>query len=368
MHNGTGAYQMKRGFIFRQAPDQIPVERSLDVIRPPEPPRPPGIAAKTAFWLSCLSPLAALPVGPDVYTPLWNAVFLLLSMAWIFVLPLRKRFGSSWARALYNLLPFLLRMGHQFARSHIDAAVLLLGLWTVATLLSWSTLQARKDFIRQVAVTRLCQRSVILLAVFLIVPSLIVLQAELQSADDPPVAAERAAMQPVERLDNAARDKALGRVGDALQGLSREEWSENQPEERLETLLRLARAERAALHPDDDEIDAVCSGNLPEDWAASYSRRERTITISAALLGGTNPEAAARAILCAVYHSYEWQLIEQTEEEQYGELMLSWKRCLNPEEPDRIGFLADDGTSAEKSAHTFAEEEIKPVMQYAQAN
>ena len=358
---------MKHGFTFRRSTGQTPVERSLAVNQPPEPPRPAGGAAKAAVWLSCLSPLAALLVDFDADSLLWNAAFLLLSLTWIFVLPLRKRFGSSWARMLYNLLPFLLRMGLLFARSHIDAAVLLLGLWTVATLLSWSTLQSQKDLIWQVAVTRLCQRSVILLAVILIVPSIVALRAELLSADSPPAAAEQAAIQPIERLDAAARDAAYDRAEDALQGLSRGEWSAHPPEERLETLLRLARAVSAALCPDDDGIDAVYSGNLPEDWAASYSRRERAVTISAALLGGTNPEAAARAILCAVYHSYERQLIEQTEEALCGDLILSWKRCLHPDEPDRIGFLADDGTAAEKSAHAFAEEEIKPLMQYAQA-
>ena len=357
---------MKHGFTFRQAPDEIPVERSLAVNHTPEPPRPPGVAAKAAVWLSCLSPLAALPIGLDVYTPLWNAVFLLLSTVWIFMLPLRTRFGNSLARVLYNLLPLLLRMGHQFARSHIDAAVLLLGLWLVVTLLSWSTLQSQKDCIWQVAVTRLSQRSVTLLALFLIVPAFIVLYAELQPTDNRPIEAEQETLQPVERLDAAARDAAYGRAEDALPGLSREEWSKHSPEERLETLFRFARAERAALHADDDELNAVCSGELPEDWAASYSRRDRTITVSPALVGGTNPEAAARAILCAVYHSYEWQLIEQTDEALCGDEILSWKRCLNPEEPDRIGFSEDDGTAAEQSAHAFAAEEIKHVMQRAE--
>ena len=356
---------MKHGFSFRQAPDQIPVERSLAVNTPPEPPRPEGKAAKAAVWLSWLSPLAALPFGLDIYTPLWNAVFLLLSLAWIFVLPLRRRFGGTWARVSYNLLPFMLRMGHLFARSHIDAAVLLLGGWTVATLLSWSTLQSRRDFIRQVAFTRLCQRSVILLAAFLIVPAFIVLRAELRPADSPPVEAEQAAVQPLKRLDAAARDEVLQRAGDALTALSPEEWAKRQPEEHLEPLLHFARAVSAALNL-GEEIGAVRAGDLPEDWAAAYSRQDRTITISAALLGGASPEPALNALLCAVYHSYEWELIEQTEEG--GDLIQSWKRCLNPNEPDRIGFSADDGTAAEQSAHAFAEEEIKPVMQYVQAN
>ena len=358
---------MKHGFTFRQAPDQIPVERSLAVNHSPEPPRPPGVAAKAAVWLSCLSPLAALPVGLDIYTPFWNAVFLLLSTVWIFMLPLRTRFRNSRARVLYNLLPLLLRTGHQFARSHTDAAVLLLGLWTTATLLLWSTLQSQKDCIWQVAVTRLCQRSVTLLVVFLIVPAFVVLYAELQPTDTPFIEAEQETLQPIERLDAAARDAAYDRAEDALLGLSREEWSKHQPEERLETLLLLARAERAALQAGNDEIDAVYAEDLPEDWAASYSRRDRTITISAALVGGTNPEAAARAILCAVYHSYEWHLVEQTDEEQCGDLILNWKRCPNPEEPDHIGFSADDGTAAEQSAHAFADEEIKHVMQRAEA-
>lgn len=358
---------MKHGFTFRQASDQVPVERSLAVNHPPEPPRPAGKAAKAAVLLSCLSPLAALPFGLEIYTPLWNAVFLLLSLAWIFVLPLRGRFGNTWARVIYNLLPFMLRMGHLFARSHIDAAVLLLGGWTVATLLSWSTLQSRRDFIWQVAFTRLCQRSVILLAAFLIVPAFIVLRAELRPADSPPVEAEQATVQPLERLGASARDAVFQRAGDALTALSPEEWAKHQPEEHLEPLQRFARAVCAVL-PGDDEIDAVRSGTLPEDWAASYNRKDRTITISAALLGGANPEPALKAILCAAYHNYEWELIEQTEEELCGDHIQSWKRCLNPDEPDRIGFLADDGTAADQCAHAFANEEIKPVMQYIQAN
>lgn len=354
-----------KGFTFHQAPDEIPVERSLAVNTPPEPPRPESKAAKAAVWLSCLSPLAALPFGLEIYTPIWNAVFLLLSLAWIFVLPLRRRFGSTWARASYNLLPFMLRMGHLFARSHIDAAVLLLGGWTVVTLLSWSTLQSRRDFIRQVAFTRLCQRSVILLAAFLIVPAFIVLRAELQPADKPPAETAQATVQPLERLDSAARDEVFQRAGDALTALSPEEWAKRQPEEHLEPLLHIARAVCAAF-PGGDEIDAVRAGDLPEDWAAVYSRQDRSITISAAVLGGASPEPALKAILCAVYHSYEWELVEQTEEG--GDLIQSWKRCLNPDEPDRIGFSADDGTAAEQNAHAFADEEIKPVMQYIQAN
>lgn len=357
---------MKHGFTFRQAPDEIPAERSLAVIRPPEPYRPAGRAAKAAVWLSCLSPLAALPFGLDVYTPVWNAVFVLLSLAWIFVLPLRRRFENTFARVMYNLLPLLLRMGHQFARGHIDAAVLLLGLWTVATLLFWSTLQSRRDFIRQVAVTRLCQRSVILLAAFLIVPAFVVLRTELRPADNPPVEAELVTLQPVERLDAAARDEVFRQAGEALTALSPEEWVKRQPEEHLEPLQHFARAVCAALNC-GNEIGAVCAGELPEDWAASYNRQDRTITISAALLGGATPEPALKAVLCAVYHSCEWELIEQTDEDQCGDLIRSWKHGLRPDEPDRIGFSADDGTAAEQSAHAFADEEIKHVMQRVDA-
>lgn len=357
---------MNHSFSFRQDPDEISAERSLAVIRPPEPPRPAGRAAKAAVWLSCLSPLAALPIGLDVYTPVWNAVFMLLSLTWIFVVPLRNRFGSTWARVSYNLLPFLIRMGHLFARSYIDAAVLLLGVWTVATLLSWSTLQSRRDFIRQVAFTRLCQRSVLMLAVFLIAPAFVVLRAELQPADNPPVEAELVTVQPVEQLDAAARDEVFQRAGDTMTALSPMEWARRQPEEHLEPLQRFARAVCAALNC-GDEIAAVCSGALPEDWAASYNRQNRTITISAALLGGTNPDAAVKAILCAVYHDYEWQLIEQTDEALCGDEIRSWKHDLHPNEPDRIGFSADDGTAAEQSAHAFADEEIKYVMQRVDA-
>ena len=56
---------MKRGFTFRHSAGQTPVERSLAVNQPPEPPRPAGGAAKAAVWLSCLSPLAALLVDFD---------------------------------------------------------------------------------------------------------------------------------------------------------------------------------------------------------------------------------------------------------------------------------------------------------------
>lgn len=363
---------MKHGFTFRQAPDQIPEDRSLDIIRP-KPAHPAFTLSTAAVWLSYLSPLVIILAGFDAHRELRIALFLILSMVWIFALPLRKRFGRAWARILYNLLPPLFYLGVQFAQNHINATVLLLGLWLAATSLSWSTLHERRDFVRQVAITKLCQRSVIMLTAVLIIPAFTVLHTELRRTSYELKMQEYAEQYEVAQfVDEASKNEIYDNAGEILRHFSTEEWTPDQPKGRLEALLGLALVDCAVLNTDVGGLNAVRSGKLPEDWVASFDQKEGIITISAALVNGTDPKAAAKALLCAVYHYYEWQMIEQmvalgpAADSEYYDLARSWRDCLDPDAPDRIGFLADDGTAAEKSAHAFAEEEIKLVMQYVQ--
>ena len=172
-------------------------------------------------------------------------------------------------------------------------------------------------------------------------------------------------------IHESSRDEIYDQAGDALYNLSRQQWASATPKQRLEALLKFAPVGCAVLGVPADGLVKVSSAELPEDQAASYSHLDRAITISASLINGTNPEAAVKALLCGVYHHHEWLMIDQIDtlgesaDSEYYNLARSWQECLDPDEPDYIGFV-DDGSAAEASAHTFAEEELKLVRHYTE--
>lgn len=371
---------MNDKFFFRSVPEQIPPERSL-VAAEKKRISPGYFVAVILVYLSYATPLFGVWVlwtrshldWFGSHNDFCNAFYLLFFVLWVYVIPIRKRFGNGESRLMYNVLPVVIYLGLVFAQYHSFATYLLLSFWVMRSFFLWAGIPEKADVaIKQKLKTRFYRRSVSLLVVLFLIPSVIGVVHENRRASFQLLYQEIEDEYYLHKIKNAAsKAEIYEEAKDVYLQVSPQQWGSSKPKERLEALRDLSMVECEVLGIPFNGLTMLCSADLPENCMGVFNHKKNTITISAALINATKPEPAVRTLLHELYHFYQWYMVqlfdshETLADTQYFDQIRVWKANLEQYNLDGISFECYEAQPLEESARDFAEAEIKTVMRYA---
>ena len=374
---------MNRRFEFRPEPGTIPPDRSL-VAAEKEQISPIYFVAATLVYISYASPLFGVWLlwnGShldwfEYHGDFFNGIYLLSFVFWVYIFPIRKRFGNGEARLIYNILPIIVYLGVMFAQYHSFSAYLLLCCWAIWSFSLWAKIPNKGDpAMNQRLKTRFYRRSVSLLVALFLIPSVVGVVLENRRASFELLYQNLSDEYCLNRIESSAstssKEKVYEETADVFLRFSQKEWNSSEPQERLKDLQALSIVECRVLGIPFGGLKTLYSAELPDNCLGIYNHKENSIYIQAALINAAKPEAAVKTLLHELYHYYQWYLVQQLDlhdaftDAQYFDQLRIWKANFEHYDLDELSFDGYQQMPLEESARDFAEAEVKVVMRYA---